>query len=160
MLVTTHRTENVDNLNSLSNIIKSINDISTKYKVVLSLHPRTKDKLDKFDISLGDNVLVLKPFGFFDFVKLEKNAICVISDSGTVQEETCILGVPSITIRKSTERRETIECGSNILCGTDYNDIMSSFNNTICRNTQWTIPQDYQVKNVSDIVINILLGKK
>lgn len=160
VLVTTHRTENVDNEESLKNIINSLNKISETYKVVLPLHPRTKDKLLKFNIKLNFNIIVSSPLGFFDFVKLEKNAKCIISDSGTVQEESCILGVPSITIRKTTERRETIECGSNILCGTEYNDIIESFNISINKNSKWNVPNDYLVTNVSDTVINILLGNK
>lgn len=159
VLVTSHRTENVDNEESLRNIIDSINKISETYKVVFSIHPRTNDKLKKFNIELNTNVIITQPLGFFDFVKLEKYAKCIISDSGTVQEEACIFGTPNITIRKFTERRETIECGSNILCGTEYNNIIESFNNIINTNNTWTPPSDYLVNNVSDIIINILLGK-
>jgi UDP-N-acetylglucosamine 2-epimerase (non-hydrolysing) len=109
---------------------------------------------------LNKNILVSPPMGFFDFVYLEKHAVCVISDSGTEQEESCIFGVPSITIRESTERRETIECGSNILSGTIYNDIMEAFNAISHCYIEWNAPNDYLVTNVSDIVINILLSKK
>lgn len=160
VLVTTHRTENVDNEETLKNIIKSINDISKEHLVVFSVHPRTRDKIKKFNVQLGVNIIVSEPFGFFDFIKLEQNATCVISDSGTVQEEACIFQVPAITIRETTERRETIECGSNILCGTKYNDIMESFHIINNTNSTWKVPEDYLVENVSDIVINILAGKK
>jgi UDP-N-acetylglucosamine 2-epimerase (non-hydrolysing) len=160
VLVTAHRTENVDNEETLKDIVKAINKIADEYVVVFSVHPRTKDKINKFGVKTGINVIVSEPFGFFDFVKLEMNAMCVISDSGTVQEETCIFQVPAITIRETTERRETVECGSNILCGTKYNDIMESFNIIINTNNTWKAPQDYLVENVSDIIINILSGKK
>lgn len=160
VLVTAHRTENVDDEETLKNIVKSINEISDKYTVVFSVHPRTKDKIKKFGVKTSTNVIVSEPFGFFDFVKLEKNAMCVISDSGTVQEEACIFQVPTITIRKTTERRETVECGSNILCGTNYNDIMESFNIIIKKDNKWVTPSDYLIDNVSSIVINILSGKK
>ena len=160
VLVTAHRTENVDNFGSLSNIINAINEISKQFKVIFSLHPRTKDKLEKFDIKISNNVVINEPFGFFDFVKLEKTAKLVISDSGTCQEECCIFGIPSITIRNSTERQETIECGSNILSGINVNQIVDIFNVLINRTYKWTPPIDYMVKNVSDIVINILLGKE
>lgn len=160
VLVTSHRTENVDNISVLNNIISSIYDISKEYKVIFSVHPRTKDKIQKFKIDMIENVVFSKPFGFFDFIKLEKNAKIIITDSGTVQEEACIFGVPSITIRESTERRETIECGSNILTGTKYNDILNAFNILKKRHFIWDIPTDYLVDNVSDTVINILLGKK
>lgn len=160
VLVTTHRTENVDNEDTLKDIVKAINKISEEYLVVFSVHPRTKDKMKKFQVFTNINVILSEPFGFFDFIKLEKNATCVISDSGTVQEETCIFQVPTITIRETTERRETIECGSNILCGTKYNDIMEAFNILMESNNTWVVPSDYLVENVSDIVINILSGKK
>ena len=159
VLVTAHRAENVDSFESLNNIILAINEISNRFKVVFSLHPRTKNKIKEFNIKISDNVILNAPLGFFDFVKLEKTAKLVISDSGTVQEECCILGVPSITIRNSTERQETIECGSTILSGTDKDQIMSVFKVLIDRSYGWTPPEDYAVKNVSDIVINILIGK-
>jgi len=158
ILVTAHRSENVDEVGSLYNILQAINKISEQFTVIMSLHPRTKDKLHKYGLKVSDNVVLSNPFGFFDFVKLEKTAKLVISDSGTVQEECCIFGTPSITIRKTTERQETVECGSNILSGTNSNTIMDSFNVMIDRHTTWIAPADYLVSNVSDIVINILLG--
>jgi UDP-N-acetylglucosamine 2-epimerase (non-hydrolysing) len=159
VLVTAHRSENVDNIESLTNIITAINDISNRFKVVFSVHPRTREKLLKFDLKFSDNIIFSRPFGFFEFVKLERSAKVVISDSGTVQEECCIYNVPSITIRNTTERQETIECGSNILSGTNKNDILTAFNATINRRNTWTPPADYLIENVSDTVINILLGR-
>jgi UDP-N-acetylglucosamine 2-epimerase (non-hydrolysing) len=159
VLVTAHRTENVDNEESLKNIVMALNDIAENFKVVFSLHPRTKNKLELFKIELNKNILVSPPMGFFDFVWLEKNAMCVISDSGTVQEECCIFGVPAVTIRETTERQETIECGSNILCGTKKNDILEAFYGAINRGYKWHIPDDYLIENVSDTIINILMGK-
>lgn len=159
VLVTAHRTENVDNQEILTNIVKAINSIAENYKVVFSLHPRTRNKIEKFNISFNKNIIISQPLGFFDFVKLEKNAKCVISDSGTVQEECCIFGVPSLTIRESTERQETIECGSNILCGTKTENILNAFNSNINRKNSWNVPLDYLDDNVSDIIINLLIGK-
>ena len=159
VLVTMHRTENVDNFEPLSNIIKAINKISEQFKVVFSLHPRTKDKMKKFDINISNNIILSEPFGFFDFVKLEKNAKCVISDSGTSIEEACIFNVPSITIRNNTERQELIECGSTILSGTKCDNIIKAFNVILKRNNIWVPPSDYLIKNVSDTVINILIGR-
>jgi UDP-N-acetylglucosamine 2-epimerase (non-hydrolysing) len=158
VLVTAHRTENVDDFEPLSNTINAINEISKQFKVVFSLHPRTKDKIEKFNIKISNDVILSKPFGFFDFVKLEKTAKLVISDSGTVQEECCIFGVPTLTIRETTERQETIECGSNILSGTDTDQIINVFKVLIDRSYDWNPPEDYVIENVSDIVINILLG--
>jgi UDP-N-acetylglucosamine 2-epimerase (non-hydrolysing) len=160
ILVTSHRSENVDNPETLKDILESLNKISTIEKVIFSVHPRTKQKIQKLDIKISDNVILSEPFGFFDFVKLEKNSKMIITDSGTVQEEACIFDIPSLTIRESTERQETIECGSSILTGTKYKDIMESFNILYRMSSKWDVPDDYMVKNVSDIVINILIGKK
>ena len=159
VLLTVHRAENVDNFEPLSNIMRAINEISKQFKVIVSLHPRTKDKLKKFGISTSKNVVLSKPFGFFDFVKLEKTAKLVISDSGTVQEECCIFGVPAITIRETTERQETIECGSNVLSGTKYENIVGAFDVMLKGDNKWIAPDDYLVENVSDVVINILMGR-
>lgn len=158
ILVTTHRAENVDKIESLSGIVEAVNCISNQFKVIFSIHPRTKDRLLMFDLKLSDNIIFHRPFSFFEFVKLEQSAELVISDSGTVQEECCIYGVPSITIRNTTERQETIECGSNILSGTNKDAILTAFNVTIKRANTWTPPEDYLIENVSDTVINILLG--
>lgn len=159
ILFTAHRSENVDDIISLSNIVAAINEISNRFKVVFSIHPRTKEKLLKFNLKFSDNIILSRPFGFFEFVKLERSAKVVISDSGTVQEECCIYKVPSITIRNTTERQETIECGSNILSGTNKDDILTAFNAILSRNNIWVPPDDYLIENVSDIVINILLGR-
>ena len=159
VLVTIHRTENVDSFKPLSNIMKAINEISKQLKVVFSLHPRTKDKLKKFDIKTLKNVIISEPFGFFDFVKLEKTSRCILTDSGTCGEEASLFNVPSITIRESTERQELLECGSTILSGTNYDNIIGAFNAILKRNNKWVPPSDYLIENVSDTVINILLGK-
>lgn len=159
VLVTVHRSENVDNETSLRIIHKSINEIALNYKVVLSLHPRTKDKLNRSNLTFSNNVIVSEPFGFFDFVNLEKNAMCVISDSGTVTEESMIFGVQSIILRESTERQELIECGSTILTGVDYNTIIRSFNNICELKDNWDKIEDYMCSNVSDKVVRLLLGK-
>ena len=158
VLVTAHRSENVDNFESLSNIMEAINEISNQFKVVFSLHPRTKSKLKKFNIEISKDIIFNEPLGFFDFVKLEKTAKVVISDSGTVQEECCILGVPAITIREVTERQETVECGSNILTGTNKDFILIAFTNIMQRRNTWYLPSDYLIENVSDTIINILMG--
>lgn len=159
VLVTAHRAENVNNVEPLSNIVCGINHISENYKVIFSVHPRTKNKLEKFKIKINDNIIISEPLGFFDFVKLEQHAFCVITDSGTVPEESCLFGVPSIIIRDSTERQELVECGSAIITGTNTSNIKEAFDATLHRNTEWMPPSDYMVENVSDIVINILLGK-
>lgn len=160
VLVTTHRSENVNNKEILSNVVNAINLISNNYRTIVSLHPHTKQKLMQYDLKFNEkNIFIGGGFGFFDFVYMEKHAKCVISDSGTVQEECCIFGTPTLTIRETTERQETVECGSNILCGTKTENIINIFNTVINRKNKWTPPNDYLITNVSDIVINILLGK-
>lgn len=160
VLVTMHRSENVDDVSTLSSLMLSLDNIAKSLPVIISVHPRTKHKMLKNNLTFtNENVKVCEPFGFFDFVYLEANAKAVISDSGTVQEECCLLGVPSLTIRESTERHETIECGSNILVGTNFLKIEEAFNTITKWDIKWQPPADYVVANVSDIVINILLGK-
>lgn len=158
VLVTAHRAENVDRYNSIHAIIDALNFISKYQKVLFSVHPRTRQKIRHFELKTSENVVMLEPLGFFDFVRLETAAKVVISDSGTVQEECCIFGTHSITIRKTTERQETVECGSNILVGTDTKAIVEAFDSIKTDKGFWKPPDDYLIKNVSDVVVNILLG--
>jgi UDP-N-acetylglucosamine 2-epimerase (non-hydrolysing) len=160
VLVTFHRAENVDNRESLTNIVRLVNKMSEQYKVVVSLHPRTKDKMSKYDLIFHPkNVIVSSSLGFFEFNKLSKTADLLVSDSGSNPEISCLFGIPSLIIRESTERQELIECGSSILTGTKYENMLESFNLIQKRDNKWIPPADYLVENVSDIVINILLGK-
>jgi UDP-N-acetylglucosamine 2-epimerase (non-hydrolysing) len=129
--------------------------------VICSLHPRTKSKMIKFGISEdGDAIKFITPLGFFDFVKLEKNAYLVLTDSGTVQEECCIFKIPNITIRDVTERPETIEAGSNIITGAEPELILSASKLVTSININWTPPKEYMSINSSDIVLKILFGYK
>lgn len=155
-LVTAHRAENVDNSQRLQAIIESLQFISQSMPVIFSCHPRTKSKLEKYNIDTS-NIVVLNPLGFFDFVNLEKNARIVITDSGTVCEEACIFNVPCVTSRNSTERPETVECGANQVTGVTYDGIMAGFNNMLDK-SEWKIPNEYQWPDVSDTVIQKLLG--
>ena len=160
-LVTAHRAENVDNEQRLLEIMKGINKVAETYnkRIICSIHPRTKSKLAKVtSFNLNPLVELHDPFGFFDFVKLEQNAICVLTDSGTVQEECCLFHIPTVTIRKTTERPETIECGSNMLSGIDANQIVNCVHVMINQNNNWSFPEGYDHNNVSDKVIKFLLG--
>ncbi len=100
----------------------------------------------------------LEPFGFFDFVQLEKNAFCVLSDSGTVQEECAILGIPNVTIRDVTERPETLESGSNTLTGGDPNQVELSVRLVLDLHSNWSPPSGYTSPGVSSTVIRIVTG--
>lgn len=160
-LVTMHRAENVDVKERLEQLTRELQRLSEEhgYPVICSLHPRTRSKMEEYGIGLKDDrVKFMVPLGFFDFVALEKAAYCVLSDSGTVQEETCIFGVPNVTIRDVTERPETIECGSNILSGVEPETILRCVGIVTSRRGTWTPPPEYLEPNVSDKVIRIVLG--
>jgi UDP-N-acetylglucosamine 2-epimerase (non-hydrolysing) len=161
-LVTAHRAENVDIKQRLEEIVKGIEKIENRYHlpVIISVHPRTKNRLEQFGLLFGNSdIRLLEPFGFFDFVKLEKNAKCVLTDSGTVQEECCILNVPAVTVRDSTERPETIECGSNILSGIDQEKILNCTQAMLSSPNSWNYPEGYTDINVSDKIVKFILGE-
>lgn len=160
-LVTLHRSENVDEPIRLKAIFNALDEASSVFSlpVLMSVHPRTAEKIRRFEIECDeDRIRLLEPFGFFDFVHLEKNAFAVMTDSGTVQEECSILGIPNVTIRDVTERPETIECGSNILSGIETESILRSLQIAVAGPPQWSAPPEYLVPNVSQTVSRIVLG--
>lgn len=160
-LVTMHRQENVDDEMRLYDLTQALILLQQEYKlpVVCSLHPRTRNRMENFGIGVdNEHIRFLPPFGFFDFVHLERNAFCVLSDSGTVQEECCIFKVPNVTIRDVTERPETVECGSNILSGSDPQSILRCVCTVLDQKCNWTVPNEYLVENVSNTVVKIVLG--
>ena len=160
-LVTLHRAENVDLQDRLASIFLAFEQIAEKFEkqVLVSVHPRTREKMKQFDIRLdAGKIRLLEPLGFFDFVHLEKNALAVLSDSGTVQEECSIFGIPNVTLRDVTERPETIECGSNILSGADPDTIVRTVSIAVSRPAAWKPPREYLVENVAQTVGNIILG--
>ncbi|RRN71582.1 UDP-N-acetylglucosamine 2-epimerase (non-hydrolyzing) [Peribacillus simplex] len=160
-VVTAHRAENVDYEDRLIEIMKGINLVAETYqkRIVCSLHPRTKSRIELSPkLEVHPLIEFHEPFGFFDFVKLEKNAFCVLTDSGTVQEECCLFHVPTVTIRKTTERPETIESGSNMLSGINAKQIVNCVKVMVNQQKDWTFPEGYDHKNVSDKVLKIILG--
>jgi UDP-N-acetylglucosamine 2-epimerase (non-hydrolysing) len=162
-LVTLHRAENVDNEERLRKLITALAMLYKTYKlpILCSLHPRTKSKADSFNIKLDQaGLLFVEPLGFFDFVRLEQSAFCLLSDSGTVQEEGCILGVPNVTLRDVTERPETIECGSNVLAGCEPDQILQLVELVTSQNHAWQPPVEYLTKQVSTTVCRILLSSR
>jgi len=126
VLVTAHRNENVNDKDNLKKIFLGLDKISKKFKkrIVYPMHPRTFSKIK--NIKIPKSIEIIKPLGFFDFIKLEKNAFCLITDSGTVPEESLYFKIPSITIRETTERPEFIEAGFNIISGLEPIDILRS----------------------------------
>jgi UDP-N-acetylglucosamine 2-epimerase (non-hydrolysing) len=160
-LVTLHRAENTGHRERLKNILQGISQISLKFgkKVLISVHPRTAERLKEFEVEIdAKRILLLEPLGFFDFVKLEKNALAVLTDSGTVQEECAIFKVPNITLRDVTERPETIECGSNVLSGGDPDSIVRTTTLALSHPANWAPPLEYLAGNVSQTVAKIVLG--
>lgn len=161
LLVTMHRSENVDEPQRLSQLLGALSLIADKYEhpLLVSVHPRTASKLQEFNLHPASaRVKLLEPLGFFDFVKLEQNALVVLSDSGTVQEECAIFGIPNVTIRDVTERPETIECGSNILSGARTEDILRAVEIALAMPSSWTPPAEYLAENVASTVVKIVLG--
>ena len=164
-LVTMHRSENIDNTESLTTLLGSLTRLGKQYNlpVIVSTHPHTQKMISQLSTDFNtEHVRFLKPFGFFDFIKLQTEAKCVISDSGTVQEECAILDIPNITIRQSTERPETIECGSSIVTGINEERIIDAVNVAITTHqmvkTNWNPPIEYQALNVSNTVVKILFS--
>jgi UDP-N-acetylglucosamine 2-epimerase (non-hydrolysing) len=160
-LVTMHRAENVDVPERLSDLLQGLMSLHERYSypVICSLHPRTRSKLEQSHFNVEESGLrFVEPFGFFDFVKLEQSAFCLISDSGTVQEEGCIFGTPTVTIRDVTERPETIECGSNVLSGCDPVSILKLTELVTSQSHSWNPPAEYLTDHVAATVCRLLLG--
>lgn len=160
LLVTIHREENVDEKLNFKNILTSLNELATKHhiKIVWPIHPRSKLKYKKQNINLHSNIILVKPSGFFDFVKLERESKCVLTDSGTVQEECSIFSKPYLVLRSTTERPEALEMGSGILCGLDPKNVLKSYDAIMKFNGNYSIPKDYISPHNSDIVIKLLFG--
>lgn len=160
VLVTMHRAENVDSPDRLRSLLDGLGRLADGgYPVVVSLHPRTADKIRRYGLDpRREEIRLVQPLGFFDFVKLEKNARCVVSDSGTVQEECAIFRVPNVTIRDVTERAETVESGSNILAGADPDALVRAVEIAVGCTHDWSVPAEYLERNVSTAVAKVVLG--
>lgn len=157
-LFTMHRAENVDDFKRLTGIIEAINEIAKKVRIIFPMHPRTEYQINRFKLKFLDNVHVISAIGFFDFVKLEKNASFIITDSGTVPEEASLFMIPCMIIRNTIERQELIENGLVNLCGTTKQSIMNVFNSLITDDKKGILPNDYIKSNVSETVIKILMS--
>lgn len=162
LLLTMHRQETVDVESRLRALVQGIVETADELELALvcSMHPRTRAKLEAFDVPIeSERVQVMPAMGFFEFVKLERHARCVLTDSGTVQEECCIFGVPAVTVRDTTERPETVECGSNMLSGVDPESIRCCAVAALERVGRWQPPREYLADDVSSIVAKIVLGR-
>lgn len=163
-IVSTHREENVDNPDNLKRIISILNRLCEDYKmpVILSTHPRTRKRLESvIDLKINPLIQFLKPFGFTEYINLQMNARCTISDSGTISEESAILNFPAISLRNSMERPEAQDAGTIILTGFDLDNVLSSIKITISEhnnNISKHIPNDYQVPDTSWRVLKLVQG--
>lgn len=163
-IVSIHREENVDYKKNLENLLHSLNAVAEKYQlpVIVSTHPRTKNRIEQLDGDLKVNPLVnfMKPMGFFDYIKLQQEAKCVISDSGTITEESSILGFPAIMIRKAHERPEGMDEGTLIMSGLEIERVLESIHVMVNQSERHEskIIKDYDVDNVSVKVTRIILS--
>lgn len=163
-IVSIHREENVDYKKNLENLLHSLNAVAEKYQlpVIVSTHPRTKNRIEQLDGDLKVNPLVnfMKPMGFFDYIKLQQEAKCVISDSGTITEESSILGFPAIMIRKAHERPEGMDEGTLIMSGLETERVLESIHVMVNQSERHEskIIKDYDVDNVSVKVTRIILS--
>lgn len=164
-LVSAHREENVDVPENLSTLLDSVRAVEEHYRlpVIFSTHPRTKKRLDeRGGADAGPNVRFLKPFGFLDYVKLQMHARCVISDSGTITEESSIVGFPAITIRNTHERQEGMDEGTLIMSGLRPAQVLRSIEVTLAHQAEgkraFRMVPDYEADNVSKKVVRIILS--
>lgn len=163
-VVSTHREENVDNPENLKKILLILNRLAEDYNVpvIVSTHPRTRKRMETIvETRMNSLIQFLKPFGFTDYVHLQMNALCTISDSGTISEESAILNFPAISLRNSMERPEAQDAGTIILTGFDPDTVLSSIDLVIKEhkcNVPKEIPIDYMVRNTSWRVLKLIQG--
>lgn len=163
-LVTLHRAENVDNIKKMATFIESLKIIGKKYchNIIFSTHPRTESIINKhfYDCLSIPYLHFIKPVNFEQFLVLEKEASCIFTDSGTVQEECHIMRIPNVTFRDNTERQETLESGSNILAKCSVDSILKSVEIALDKNitTNYSSILDYEKLNVSETVLKIMIS--
>lgn len=163
-LASIHREENVDNSLHLSNLLTALEKIVEEYEfpIIVSTHPRTSKRLQQLkDKKINKQIRFLKPFGFLDYINLQMNAKCVISDSGTICEESAILAFPAITVRNSIERPEAMDVGTIVTTGLDPQTIIDAIRlqtSPQIKDAKYKIPPDYEVDNTSFRVVKLILG--
>jgi UDP-N-acetylglucosamine 2-epimerase (non-hydrolysing) len=156
-LVTSHRQENVDDKIKLKGIINGLEKLHNEFNVdiIYPMHPRTKKMIEKFKITISNSVRTIEPIGFFELLKLEANAKLILTDSGGLQEESCILKVPCVTLRENTERPETLDIGCNILAGTNPDKILECAKKMLTKKIMWENPfgKGDSGKKIIDIIM-------
>jgi UDP-N-acetylglucosamine 2-epimerase len=164
-VISTHREENVDDPDNLSNILLVLNKLAEDYNlpVIVSTHPRTRKRMDGLNkIKINPLVQFLKPFGFLDYINLQMNALCTVSDSGTISEESSILNFPAISLRQSMERPEAQDAGTIILTGFDLQVVLDSVRLVVkefeMNDRYRKIADDYTIENTSWRVLKLISG--
>ena len=159
-VVSAHREENIDLNDNFEVLAASLNAVAEKYQkpIIFSTHPRTKNRIEKNKINFHPLITNIPPLGFFDYVNLQKNAFAVLSDSGTISEESGIMGFPAVSIRTSTERPEAIDAGTIVLGGISTDQILNSIEITkgLPVNAHTDLPWEYNVKNTSERVVKVI----
>jgi len=163
-VVSVHREENVDNPGNLEKILLILNRLAKDYTVpvIVSTHPRTRKRLEAVEnMKMDPRIKFLKPFGFTDYVHLQMNALCTVSDSGTISEESAILSFPAISLRNSMERPEAQDAGTILLTGFDVQIVLSSIQLALKEKTATVrkqLPEDYSVPDTSWRVLKLVQG--
>ena len=163
-VVSVHREENVDNPRNLEKILAVLNRLAERYDVpvIVSTHPRTRKRLESLrSMEMDPRIRFLKPFGFFDYVHLEMHALCTISDSGTISEESAVLSFPAVTIREAIERPEALDAGSIILTGLDVDTVLDAVGLVMAEGQErleTEIPAEYRVPDTSWRGLKLILG--
>lgn len=157
-VATLHRSENVDDRHRLADLLGQLSDLSCRLSVpvVFPVHPRTRDRMATWGLPFPTGLRPLDPLGFADFIRLVREARLVVTDSGTVQEEATILGIPLVTLRDSTERPETVECGANIVCGTGPGALLTAVDTWMKTSGAKGIPKDYGKTDTAWTVASLL----
>jgi UDP-N-acetylglucosamine 2-epimerase (non-hydrolysing) len=157
-LLSAHREENVDSEKNFNDLVESINALCNTYKfpIIFSVHPRTQKLIDSKGIKLHELVQAMKPLGFADYIKLQQNAYCVISDSGTLTEESSLLGFPAITVRQAHERPEGMDEGVLIMTGLEKDTVLDSIK--VVTSERMPIVKDYDADKVAQKVVRIIMS--
>ncbi len=159
-----HREENVDSEKNFTCLLASVNAIAEKYQmpVIFSAHPRTRKKLETAPFDFSPFVRFMKPLSFADYIALQKNAFCTVSDSGTITEEASLLHFPAVTVRQAHERPEGMDEGTLIMCGLEYADVLDAIRCVTSQSGQnpnvIRTVSDYDVENVAEKVVRIIMS--
>lgn len=158
--VSAHREENVDDPARLQRLVACLRAVRDRWglPVLVSTHPRTRNRLDQrtTDLSMLEGITFHQPFGFFDYANLQTNARCTLSDSGTISEESAILGFPAVSLRESIERPEALDSGVTLMTGLDADLLLEAIE--VVTSRQSTCPPDYQIPDTSDRVVRFILS--